>query len=131
MEKKEGVLEIEDGKSVRVIDLPGTYSLTAYSQEELVARNFIVDQRPNVVVDIINTGALERNLYLAVQFMELGVPVILALNMIDEVRKRNITIDSARLAKLMNVPVIETVARTGAGKKGTPRESGRSGGKTA
>ncbi|OLN30006.1 Ferrous iron transport protein B [Desulfovibrio sp. DV] len=102
---------------MRVIDLPGTYSLTAYSQEELVARNFIVDQRPNVVVDIINTGALERNLYLAVQFMELGVPVILALNMIDEVRKRNITIDSARLAKLMNVPVIETVARTGAGKK--------------
>lgn len=123
VEKKEGILETDDGRSLHVVDLPGTYSLTAYSQEELVARNFLVEVRPDVVVDVINAGALERNLYLAVQFMELGVPVVLALNMIDEVRKRNIKIDTARLAKLMNVPVIETVARTGVGKMELLREA--------
>lgn len=122
VEKKEGFLEA-DGKTLHIVDLPGTYSLTAYSQEELVARNFLVDEHPNVVVDVVNAGALERNLYLALQFMELGVPVVLALNMMDEVRKKGVTIDSGRLSKLMGVPVVETVARTGKGKIDLLREA--------
>lgn len=116
VEKKEGFLHV-DGITLRVVDLPGTYSLTAYSEEELVARNFLVENRPDVVVDVLNAGALERNLYLAVQFMELGVPMVLALNMIDEAKQKGLIIDSQRLSALLNVPVVETVARTGMGKE--------------
>lgn len=115
VEKKEGFLEF-NGRSLHIVDLPGTYSLTAYSQEELVARNYLVDERPQVVVDVLNAGALERNLYLAVQFMELGIPLVLALNMMDEVRKQGRRIDTNHLSKLLGVPVVETVARTGEGK---------------
>lgn len=122
VEKKEGFLEA-DGRTLHIIDLPGTYSLTAYSPEELVARNFLVNEMPGVVVDVINAGALERNLYLAVQFMELGVPVVFALNMMDEVRKKGVMIDTGRLSKLMGVPVVETVARTGQGKIDLLREA--------
>lgn len=116
VEKKEGYLAFQ-GKNLHIVDLPGTYSLTAYSQEELVARNFLVNERPQVVVDVLNAGALERNLYLAVQFMELGVPLVLALNMMDEVRKQGRRIDTKRLSSLLGVPVVETVARTGEGKE--------------
>jgi len=115
VEKKEGFLEC-CGQALHIVDLPGTYSLTAYSQEELVARNFLVDERPQVVVDVINAVALERNLYLAVQFMELGIPLVLALNMMDEVRKLGRRIDVRRLSSLLGIPVVETVARTGEGK---------------
>lgn len=116
VEKKEGFLEFK-GQSLHIVDLPGTYSLTAYSQEELVARDFLVKERPQVVIDVLNAGALERNLYLAVQFMELGIPLVLALNMMDEVRKLGRRIDTKRLASLLGVPVVETVARTGEGKE--------------
>jgi len=115
VEKKEGFLEF-NGQSLHIVDLPGTYSLTAYSQEELVARNFLVNERPQVVVDVLNAVALERNLYLAVQFMELGIPLVLALNMMDEVRQQNRRIDTKRLSSLLGIPVVETVARTGEGK---------------
>ena len=115
VEKKEGFLEHE-GESLHIVDLPGTYSLTAYSQEELVARDYIVGERPKVVIDVLDAGVLERNLYLTVQFMELGIPVVLALNMMDEVKKRGIRIDSGRLSKLMGLPVVETVSRRGLGK---------------
>ncbi|MEG1610627.1 MAG: FeoB small GTPase domain-containing protein, partial [Bilophila sp.] len=84
VERKEGSVHMPSGETVRIIDLPGTYSLTAYTQEETVARMVLVRERPDVVVGVLNAGALERNLYLAVQLLELGIPVVLALNMMDE-----------------------------------------------
>jgi ferrous iron transport protein B len=101
--------------SMEIVDLPGTYSLTAYTQEELVARNFLVDERPEVVIDVMNADALERNLYLAVQIMELGVPLVLSLNMMDEVRSNGKSIDSEKLATLSHCAVVETVARSNQG----------------
>jgi ferrous iron transport protein B len=115
VEKREGVFSFED-RRITVVDLPGTYSLTAYSQEELVARNYLVQERPHVVVDVLDANSLERNLYLAVQFMEMGVPMVLALNMMDEVRRSGKAIDTARLSALLKVPIVETVARLGQGK---------------
>lgn len=114
VEKKTGETEL-DGESIGVVDLPGTYSLTAYSQEEVVARRMLTEEKPDVVLHVIDSSALERNLYLAVQLLELGVPVVLALNMMDEVRKRGDSIDSKRLSRLLGVPVLETVGRTGVG----------------
>ena len=104
--------------SMEIVDLPGTYSLTAYTQEELVARNFLVDERPEVVIDVMNADALERNLYLAVQIMELGVPLVLSLNMMDEVRSNGKSIDSEKLATLSHCAVVETVARSNQGTDG-------------
>lgn len=116
VEKKEGFIP-HAGQLLHVVDLPGTYSLTAYTQEELVARNFLAEERPDVVVDVLNAGALERNLYLAVQFLEMGIPVVLALNMMDEATKQGIRIHGDRLEALLKLPVVETVARTGKGVK--------------
>src|SRR5690554_3343731 len=77
---KDGSAKCGD-QTIRVVDLPGTYSLTAYSQEEIVARNFIIEQAPDVVINIVDASNIERNLYLTVQLMELGVPVVVSLNM--------------------------------------------------
>ena len=98
-----------------IVDLPGTYSLTAYSMEELVARNFLVNEKPAVVVDIVDAANLERNLYLALQFMEMGVPVVIALNMMDVAHKRGIHIDTQKLEELLGVHVEPIVARRGHG----------------
>lgn len=114
VEKKEGKAYL-DGRAVNVVDLPGTYSLTAYSLEELVARDFIIGARPSVVIDVVDASNLERNLYLAVQLMELGVPLVLCLNMADVAEHRGIQVDAERLGKLLGVPVVPTVARTGKG----------------
>lgn len=114
VDKKYGEAHIE-GESVHIVDLPGTYSLTAYSQEEVVARRMLADERPDVVLQVVDSGALERNLYLTVQLMELGIPVVLALNMMDEVRKRGDSIDVKRLSQSLGVPVVETVGRSGEG----------------
>lgn len=100
---------------MRFIDLPGTYSLTAYTQEETVARHVLAQERPDVVIDVLNAGALERNLYLTIQLLELGVPVVLALNMMDEAAKQGMTIDIERLSQRLGFPVMATVARTGEG----------------
>jgi ferrous iron transport protein B len=116
VEKREGQVQTE-GSALELIDLPGTYSLTAYSQEELVARNVLVQEQPDLVVDVLDATNLERHLYLAVQFMELGIPVILALNMMDEVHKKGMKLNTARLSALLGVPVLETVARTGLGRQ--------------
>ncbi|MCP3952850.1 MAG: ferrous iron transport protein B [Desulfobacterales bacterium] len=116
VEKKEGTY-IDKKRKFHVVDLPGTYSLTAYSLEEVVARDYIVNTKPNMVVNIVDASNLERNLYLTLQFMEMGVPVCIALNMMDVARNRGIAIDDKRLAELMGVPVIPTVARRGEGKK--------------
>ncbi len=114
VEKKEGYVETPSGLT-RVVDLPGTYSLTAYSQEELVARDFLIHERPQGVINVLDATSLERNLYLTVQFLEIGIPVTVALNMVDALEAKGMRIDSDRLANLMHVPVVRTVARSGKG----------------
>ena len=99
VEKKEGLFR-HRGYEVDVVDLPGTYSLTASSLDELVARNHVIDERPDLVIDVIDASNLERNLYLAVQFMELGVPLLLAFNMSDLARTRGIEFDIPTLSVL-------------------------------
>ncbi|HEX3020399.1 MAG TPA: ferrous iron transport protein B [Chitinispirillaceae bacterium] len=114
VEVKEGIARF--GKEqVTVIDLPGTYSLCTCSMEELVARNFIVDEKPDVVVDVIDGTNLDRHLYLAVQLMELGVRPILALNMWDEVKDKGLYIDISLLSRLLGLTIVTTNARTGEG----------------
>jgi ferrous iron transport protein B len=116
VEKKEGTYTDKDFQ-LHIVDLPGTYSLTAYSLEEVVARDFLVNQRPEVVINIVDASNLERNLYLAVQFLEMGIPVCVALNMIDVAKKRGIEINAQKLSDLLGIPVVPTIARTGRGKK--------------
>ena len=116
VEKKEGTYTNKDFQ-LHIVDLPGTYSLTAYSLEEVVARDFLVNQKPEVVINIVDASNLERNLYLAVQFLEMGIPVCIALNMMDVAKKRGIEINARKLSELLGVPVVPTVARTGQGKK--------------
>lgn len=116
VEKKEGTYTNDDFQ-LHIVDLPGTYSLTAYSLEEVVARDFLVNQKPEVVINIVDASNLDRNLYLAVQFLEMGIPVCIALNMMDVAKKRGIEINSQKLSALLGVPVVPTIARTGQGKK--------------
>ena len=115
VEKKEGSY-VHDGYNIHIVDLPGTYSLTAYSLEEVVARDFLVNEKPEAVIDIIDSSNLERNLYLAIQFLEMGIPLCIALNMIDVAEKRGIKINGEKLSTLLGVPVVPTIARTGEGK---------------
>ena len=110
VEKKEGTVRIADTE-VHVVDLPGTYSLTALSLEEIIARNFILEGHADVVIDVIDASNIERNLYLALQVMEMGVKVVLALNMIDVAQGRRIQIDKDRLSQLLGVPVVATNAK--------------------
>ena len=102
VDKKEGYVSI-DGVEVLMVDLPGTYSLTAYSQEEIVTRAVLApekaEEKPMAVVDLVDTSALERNLFLTVQIMEMGLPVVLACNMMDEARKAGIHVDTKELGK--------------------------------
>ncbi len=114
VEKKEGIIK-HAGREIHVIDLPGTYSLTAYSLEELIARNFIVESRPDVVVDVVDASNLERNFYLATQLMEMGAKLVIALNMIDVAQGRSITIDHKKLSELLGVAVIPTNGKKGMG----------------
>jgi ferrous iron transport protein B len=115
VEKKEGRCQ-RNGLQFNIVDLPGTYSLTAYSPEEVVARDFLVNERPQLIIDIVDASNLERNLYLAIQFMELGIPVCIALNMIDVAEKRGVKIDIAKLSALLGAPVVPTIARSGKGR---------------
>ncbi len=116
VEKKESFITYNN-QSVKVIDLPGTYSLTAYSVEEVVARNVIINEKPDVVVDIIDSSNLERNLYLAVQLMELRIPLVFVFNMKDMAQEMGIKIDVDKLSKLLGVPIVETVGSKGDGVK--------------
>ena len=115
VEKKEGEMVFE-GRKIRVVDLPGTYSLTAYSLEELIARNFIIEEKPDVIVDVIDSSNLERNLYLLTELMELTDRIVVALNMFDEA-KRKYKIDVDKMSRLLGIPVIPTVATKGIGIK--------------
>jgi len=106
----------EDQPHITIVDLPGTYSLSAYSREEEIARDFIVEERPHLVVNVVDASNLERNLYLTAQILETGVPLILVLNMQDQAAARGIKIDAARLSTLLgNTPVFQLVARRGQG----------------
>jgi ferrous iron transport protein B len=117
VEKKEGHLTSK-GYHLTIVDLPGTYSLTAYSIEEIVARNFILDEKPDVVVDIIDASNLERNLYLATQLRELDTKVIFVLNMADVANGRGDKIDGDKLSELLDVPVVFTVGNKNEGTQG-------------
>jgi ferrous iron transport protein B len=103
------------GRPIDFVDLPGIYGLTAYTQEEVVARDFCLREAPDVVVDIVDASNLERNLYLTVQFMELAAPLVVVLNMSDVARDRGISIDAPMLSRLLGVPVLPMVATKGQG----------------
>jgi ferrous iron transport protein B len=123
VEKREGTCYY-NGLTITIVDLPGTYSLTAYTPEEIVARNFILEERPDAVINVIDASNLERNLYLAVQVLELDVPVVIALNMADALRKDGITIDLVELSRALGyAPVVLTAANRGEGIDGLLAEA--------
>lgn len=111
VDKKEGIYKKD--KSIRILDLPGTYSLSPYSAEEIIARDYIVKEKPDAVINIVDGTSLERNLYLTLQIMETGIPVVVAINMMDEVEARGDVIDCEKMSKLLGVPVVPIVARNG------------------
>ncbi|HHT81572.1 MAG TPA: ferrous iron transport protein B [Spirochaetales bacterium] len=113
VDKKEGVYR--KNKDMKILDLPGTYSLSPYSAEEVIARDFIVNESPDCVIDILDGTSLERNLYLALQIMETGIPTVLGINMMDEVALRKDVIDFKRLEAEFGVAVVPLEARTGKG----------------
>lgn len=110
VEKVEGAIKDHD-LNIRLVDLPGTYSLTSYTMEEQVSRQFILSDEVDVIIDVADASALERNLYLTLQILELGKPVVLALNMMDIVEKRGMEIDIHRLPEMLGIPVIPVSAR--------------------
>ena len=112
VEKKEGKASV-DGKPVTIVDLPGIYSLSPYSMEEIVARDFIVGEHPDAIIDIVDATNIERNLYLTAQLLELERPMVIALNFMDEVEKHGDRIDVGALSRALGVPVIPITARTG------------------
>jgi len=114
VEKKVGSLVVGD-LGIEVVDLPGTYSLSAYSIEELVARDFVLEEKPDIIVSVLDSTNLERNLYLLLQFQELGIPVIGVLNMMDEAEQQGIWIDSKQLGKILGIPFVETIGHRGEG----------------
>ena len=117
VEKKEGKLKGKRGKGEEIIvtDLPGIYSLSPYTLEEVVSRDYILKENPDVIIDLVDATNIERNLYLTTQLIETGVPVVIALNMADLLEKRGIKIDTKRLSMLLDCPIIETSALKGEG----------------
>lgn len=114
VERMEGAIKDHD-INIRLVDLPGTYSLTSYTMEEQVSRQFILSDEVDVIVDVADASSLERNLYLTLQLLELGKPVVLALNMMDIVAKRGMEIDTHRLPEMLGIPVIPVSARNRTG----------------
>lgn len=115
VEKKSG--KIKGYKDVELVDLPGVYSLSPYTLEEVVTRNFMIDERPDVIINIIDASNIERNLYLTTQILELGIPTVIALNMMDVIEKRGDIIDIDNLSKILGCPVVKTSALKGNGTK--------------
>ncbi|MBP5159058.1 MAG: ferrous iron transporter B, partial [Lachnospiraceae bacterium] len=113
VEKKEGKLKKHD--DVIITDLPGIYSLSPYTLEEVVARNYLIDERPDAILNIVDGTNLERNLYLTTQLVELGIPVVVAINMMDVVRKNGDKLDSAELSKQLGCKIVEISALKGTG----------------
>ncbi|MGQ9639427.1 MAG: ferrous iron transport protein B [Candidatus Bathyarchaeia archaeon] len=114
VEKAEGRLHFA-GYTVKILDLPGIYSLSTFSIEEIVARDYIATERPDVIVNIVDASALERNLYFTIQLLELQAPVVMALNQVDYAARRGVKIDIDLLSETLRIPVVPTVAVTGVG----------------
>ncbi len=114
VEKKEGKFKYGEYE-IEIVDLPGTYSLTAFSPEEVIARDYIINENPDMVVTVVDSANLERNLYLTVQVLELGVPVIVALNMSDVADSRGLKINQNMLSEGLQSPVVRTSASKGKG----------------
>ena len=115
VEKKEGEIE-HNGLTINIVDLPGTYSLTAYSPEEIIARDYIIEERPDVVINVVDATNLERNLYLTVQILEMETPIVIALNMTDDLHKEGARVNVEQLSQLLgNIPVVSTIANQGKG----------------
>lgn len=114
--KKTGKCSYEDTR-INVTDLPGTYSLSAHSEDELIARDFVVKEKPDVVINVVDATALSRNLFLTIQLIELGAPVVVALNMTDEAKKSQLDVNPEMLSQILGVPVVETVGTCGSGVK--------------
>lgn len=127
VEKKEGKLKKHDG--ITITDLPGIYSLSPYTLEEVVARNYLISQRPDAIINIIDGTNLERNLYLTTQLIELGIPMVIAVNMMDMVRKNGDQIKLKELSKELGCKIMELSALKGEGVMETAeaaiREIGR------
>ena len=115
VEKKGG--KLKGHKDVEIVDLPGVYSLSPYTLEEVVTRNFIIDDNPDAIINIVDAINYERNLYLTTQILELGVPTVIALNMMDIVEKNGDSINVNKLSAILGCPVIETSALKGNGIK--------------
>ncbi len=109
VEKKEAIFEY-NGKRIMLVDLPGTYSLSPYTQEEIIARDYLVHETPDVIINVVDSTNLERNLYLTVQLLELGIPVVIALNIYDEAKKKGYRIDIKSMEEMLGVKVVTTVA---------------------
>lgn len=115
VDKKEGIYK--KNKDITILDLPGTYSLSPYSAEEIVARDYIVKEKPHAVINIVDGTSIERNLYLTLQIIETRIPTVIALNMMDEVEAKGDVINHEKLSRLLGVKVVPIVARTGKGLK--------------
>ena len=115
VEKKEG--KLKNQKDVTVIDLPGIYSLSPYTLEEVVSRDYLLKEKPDVIIDLVDATNIERNLYLATQLLEIGIPVVIALNMVDLLKKNNIHINVKGLSSALGCPIVETSALKGTGLK--------------
>lgn len=109
VEKKTAIIKIDD-LIINLVDLPGTYSLSPYTQEEVIARDFLVKEKPDFIIDVVDATNLERNLYLTVQLLELGIPVLMALNIFDEAKKKGYEYEIEKLEGLLGIKVIPTVA---------------------
>ncbi len=116
VEKKEALFEFE-GKRIRIVDLPGTYSLSPYTQEEVIARDYLVHEKPDVIIDVVDATNLERNLYLTVQLLELRIPVVVALNIYDEAEKKGYKVDTKAIEKMLGVTAVPTVSTRKIGLK--------------
>jgi ferrous iron transport protein B len=114
VEKAEGML-FHHNKHIKIIDLPGIYSLSTYSQEEIVSRDYIALEHPDVVVNVVDATSLERNLFFTLQLLEMGAPLVIALNLIDAAKKKGIIINEKKLQELLNAPVVPTIATQGVG----------------
>ena len=115
VEKKEG--KLKNQKDVTVTDLPGIYSLSPYTLEEVVSRDYLLKEKPDVIIDLVDATNIERNLYLATQLLEIGIPVVIALNMVDLLKKNNIHINVKGLISALGCPIVETSALKGTGLK--------------
>ncbi|MFC2145351.1 ferrous iron transport protein B [Actinomycetota bacterium] len=114
VEKRTGDIQYKD-YLIEIIDLPGIYSLTAFSEEEIVARNFILEEKPDVVVNVIDSSNLERNFYLTVQLLEIGAPLVLDFNMADIAKKKGQEVDKGLLSELLGTPIVKTIGPKGTG----------------